>query len=85
MGPDAVRDRVVGTGDVLGGLIVRSLRICEGGLNDHGELAFLATFDDPRVPDGVRIGVYRATPRSARRLAAGGRRRHRPWLATARR
>ena len=66
-GPRAVPDRVVGTGDILDGLTVRSLRLCEGGLNDNGELAFLATFDDPSVPDGVRIGVYRATPRSARR------------------
>ena len=67
VGPDAVRDRVVRTGDVLGGLTIRSLRICEGGLNDHGELAFLARFDDPSLPDGVRIRVYRATPRSGRR------------------
>ena len=67
VGPDAVRDRVVGTGDRLDGRTVGSLRICEGGLNDHGELAFLATFEDPSVPDGLRIGVYRATPRSGRR------------------
>jgi hypothetical protein len=67
VGPDVVKDRVVGTGDRLDGLRVRSLRFCEEGLSDQGELAFLATFDDPRVPDGVRIGVYRATPRSSRR------------------
>jgi len=67
VGPDAVRDRVVGTGDRLDGRTVRSLRICEGGLNDQGELAFFATFDDPHIPDGIRIGVYRATPRSGRR------------------
>ena len=67
VGPDAVKDRVIGTGDRLDRRVVKSLRICEGGLNDDGELAFLATFDDPRVEDGIRIGVYRATPRSSRR------------------
>jgi hypothetical protein len=64
VGPDAVADRVIGTGDSLDGLTVANLRICEEGLNDAGQLAFLATFNDPSVPEGVRVRVYRATPRS---------------------
>jgi hypothetical protein len=61
-GPDPVADRVVQTGDTLDGAIVKSLRFCDDGLNNSGELAFQATFDDPTVPDGIRVAVYRATP-----------------------
>ena len=66
VGPDPVTDRVIGTGDTLDGSTVRGrlgdLRFCDGGLNDSGQLAFQATFDDPSVPDGVRVSIYRATP-----------------------
>ena len=62
VGPDPVADRVVGTGDTLDGLTVTNLRICDEGLNDSGQLAFQATFNDPSLPDGRRVAVYRATP-----------------------
>lgn len=61
-GPDPVADRVIQTGDTLDGAVVKSLRFCDDGLNDSGQLAFQATFDDPNVPDGIRVAVYRATP-----------------------
>jgi hypothetical protein len=62
VGPDPIADRVVGTGDTLDGLTVTNLRICDEGLNDSGQLAFQATFNDPSLPDGRRVAVYRATP-----------------------
>jgi len=62
VGPDPVADRVVGTGDKLDGPAVTNLRFCDEGLNDSGQLAFHATFDDPSVPGGVRVAIYRATP-----------------------
>jgi hypothetical protein len=61
VGPDPVGDRVIQTGDTLDGSIVKSLRLCDEGLNDSGQIAFQATFDDPNVPEGVRVAVYRAT------------------------
>jgi hypothetical protein len=62
VGPDPVGDRVIGTGDTLDGSTVTNLRFCDEGLNDSGQLAFQATFDDPSVPDGRRVAIYRATP-----------------------
>ena len=62
VGPDPVADRVIGTGDTLDGSTVSRLRVCDDGLNDSGQLAFQATFNDPSVPEGVRVAVYRATP-----------------------
>jgi hypothetical protein len=62
VGPDPTTDRVIGTGDTLDGSTVTNLRFCDEGLNDSGQLAFQATFDDPSVPEGVRVAVYRATP-----------------------
>jgi hypothetical protein len=62
VGPDAVEDRVIATGDTLDGSTVQNLTFCEEGLNDSGQLAFQATFNDPSVPEGVRVAVYRATP-----------------------
>src|SRR5215216_246960 len=62
VGPDPITDRVIGTGDTLDGSPVTNLRFCDGGLNDSGQLAFQATFNDPSVPEGVRVAVYRATP-----------------------
>jgi hypothetical protein len=53
---------VVGTGDTLDGSTVTNLRICDEGLNDSGQLAFQATFNDPSAPEGVRVAVFRAMP-----------------------
>jgi hypothetical protein len=62
VGPDPVADRVIQTGDSLDGAIVTSLRFCDDGLNNSGQLVFQATFDDPSVPEGTRVSIYRATP-----------------------
>jgi hypothetical protein len=62
LGPDTVADKVIATGDVLDGSTVVQLRFCDEGLNDSGQLAFHATFDDPTVPEGTRVAIYRATP-----------------------
>ncbi len=63
VGPDADADRVIATGDTLDGETVSSLTFCEEGLNDEGELAFLAGFEDVSAPKGSRVAVYRASPR----------------------
>jgi hypothetical protein len=62
LGPDPVADRVIATGETLDGSTVTSLRFCDEGLNDSGQLVFQATFDDPSVPEGIRVAIYRATP-----------------------
>ena len=59
VGPDAAGDRVIATGDVLDGAIVSNLILCEEGLSGSGELAFVASFDEPA---GFRTAVFRATP-----------------------
>jgi hypothetical protein len=61
-GPDPAADKVIQTGDTLDGAVVQSLRFCDDGLNDSGQLAIQATFDDPSVPEGTRVAIYRATP-----------------------
>ena len=61
-GPDSVQDRVIATGDTLDGFTIANLVFCEEGLNDSNQLTFVATFEDLSVPEGIRIGVYRATP-----------------------
>lgn len=59
-GPDLVRDRVIGTGDTLRGRVVAGIAFAREGLNDAGQLAFLAIFDDgSREP-------YLATPIAGR-------------------
>ena len=45
-GPDPVADRVIGVGDALFGRIVTGLLFGREGLNDAGQLAFTAFFDD---------------------------------------
>ena len=55
-------DQVIGTGDTLDGSTVQNLTFCEEGLSDSGELAFVATLEDPNTPEGFRIAVFRATP-----------------------
>jgi hypothetical protein len=62
VGPDPVADRVIATGDVLDGRTVQGLTFCEEGLNDSGQLAFIATLEDPDSPNGFRMAVFRATP-----------------------
>jgi hypothetical protein len=54
---------VIETGDKLDGARVTGLRFCEEGLNDVGELAFIADLADPSAPNGFRTAVFRATPR----------------------
>jgi hypothetical protein len=61
-GPDSVADRVIVTSDILDGFTITNLVFCEEGLNDLNQLTFVATFEDLSVPEGVRVGVYRATP-----------------------
>lgn len=61
-GPDSVLDRVIVTGDTLEGLTITNLVFCEEGLNDSNQLTFVATSQDLSVPEGLRVGVYRATP-----------------------
>lgn len=61
VGPSPKKDRVIGPGDKLDGGTVAGLRFCEEGLNDSGQLAFIAEIED-RNGD-VRAGVFRATPR----------------------
>jgi hypothetical protein len=55
---------VIGTGDTLDGSTLTNLRFCDESLNDSGQLAFQATFNDPSEPEGVRVVIYRATPAS---------------------
>jgi hypothetical protein len=62
VGPDPVADRVIATGDTLDGMTVRNLTFCEEGLNDSGQLTFVAELEDPAAPEGFRVAVYRATP-----------------------
>jgi len=62
VGPDPVGDRVIATGDTLDGSTVQSLTFCEEGLNDPGQLAFIAQLEDLDAPDGFREAVFRATP-----------------------
>ena len=54
-GPDAMADKVIATGDPLFGSTVTRLDFLRG-LNNPGQIAFLA-----RLADG-REGIYRATP-----------------------
>lgn len=55
-GPDFVADRVIGTGDVLLGRTVSGVLFSREGLNDVGQLAFTAFFEDGSA------GVFLATP-----------------------
>lgn len=49
IGPDPVEDRVVGTGDLLFGSEVEWLEFWREGLNDYGDLAFVAGLTDGTV------------------------------------
>ena len=63
-GPDPVADRVVAPGDAIGAGTVASfgIQFCEGGINDSGEVAFIALLDDPTAQFGFRFIVVRAEP-----------------------
>jgi len=53
---------VIRTGATLDGDPVTNVVLCEEGLNDSGEVAFVASLDDPDAPEGSRTVVVRATP-----------------------
>jgi len=61
VGPDPVADRVIAVGDTLDGEVITGLRFCEEGLNDSGQLTFIADFQDPTTFE-QRTAVYRASP-----------------------
>jgi putative intracellular protease/amidase len=61
VGADPVADRVIATGDTLDGATVTGLGFAEEGLNDSGQLAFTAFFQDPNTFE-TRVAVFRATP-----------------------
>jgi hypothetical protein len=63
VGPRVVQDRVIETGDKLDGGTVAGLLFCEEGLNDLGQLSFIATIADPAAPNGSRTAVFIATPK----------------------
>jgi hypothetical protein len=63
VGPDPVQDRVIATGETLDGATVTSLTFCEEGLNDSGQLAFAAFYENPETFE-TRVAVFRATPMS---------------------
>jgi hypothetical protein len=54
--------QVIATGETLNGAVVQSLTFCEEGLSDSGHVAFAATLEDPSVPEGFRVAVFRAAP-----------------------
>ena len=60
-GPDPAADRVVGTGDILDGSVVTNTTVCSEGLNNAGQIVFVAQLEDGRS------GVFVATPVAARR------------------
>lgn len=64
VGPDPVLNRVVAVGDTLDGATIQNLTFCEEGLNDSGELGFIAQLEDAASPVGFRMAVFRATPSS---------------------
>ena len=62
VGPDPKKDRVIGDGDKLDGATIGSISFCEEGLNDTGQVAFIATLNDPGSLE-PRTAVFRATPK----------------------
>jgi hypothetical protein len=57
-GADPITDKVIALGDTLFGATVVSLDFSTKGLNNSGQLAFLATFEDGTS------GIFRANPES---------------------
>jgi hypothetical protein len=60
VGPNPKKDVVIQLGDSLDGGTVVGLNFCEEGLNDSGQLAFIAEIEDPDS-DFPRAAVFRAT------------------------
>lgn len=58
-GPDPLLDRVIGRGDRLGGRVVKGVLFGRDGLNDAGQVAFVAVFSDGSTR------AYLATPKVA--------------------
>lgn len=56
-GSDPITDKVITTGDTLFGSTVTGLRFSPKGINDAGQIAFIATFGD-----GSKGGLFRADP-----------------------
>jgi hypothetical protein len=48
-GPDPAFDKIIATGDPLFGSSVANVSFSEGGLNDNGQVAFVAQLEDGRV------------------------------------
>jgi hypothetical protein len=61
VGGDPVGDPVIATGDMLDGAVVTGLTFCEEGLNDTGQLAFTAFYENFETFE-TRVAVFRATP-----------------------
>jgi len=61
VGPNPKKNRVIRPGDKLDGGTVSGLGFCEEGLNDSGQLAFVAEIEDRNGE--VRVAVFRASPR----------------------
>jgi len=87
-GPDPVLDRVIGTGDALFSSTVVGLSLSREGLNDAGQVAFLAQLADGRTvivradPGGVAVIPE---PSALLLLGAGVIGLGLPWMAARRR
>lgn len=58
-GPDPVADRVIGPGDTLDGATVTNTVVCSEGLNNAGQIVFVA---DLQQGDEFRTAIFVATP-----------------------
>jgi hypothetical protein len=61
-GPDLVKDRVIGTGDMIDGAAVTGLSMYREGLNNSGQIAFVAQLDDGRGVIVVASPVSKGCP-----------------------
>lgn len=66
LGPDPIADKIIASGDLLLGSEVSGLEFWREGLNDAGEVAFVARFAD----GGSAIVVARPVPESPLPMAA---------------
>jgi hypothetical protein len=58
-GPDPIADRVIAPGDMLGGATVTNTVVCAEGLNNAGQIVFVA---DLQQGDEFRTAIFVATP-----------------------
>ena len=58
-GPDPVADRVVAPGDIVDGATVTNTVVCAEGLNNAGQIVFVA---DLQQGDEMRTAIFIATP-----------------------